>query len=93
MTTKCAGMSEEREDGYGFARMIENASACVSFLPSSLGTPLPIARAEVPLDGSFVAGENCSAFQSIRKQSNPVRLETGHSYQIVAATRKPRATI
>src|SRR5262245_251529 len=42
-------------------------------------------RAEVPLDGSFVAGENCSAVQSIRKQSNPVAVEAGHSYQINAA--------
>ena len=55
----------------------------VSFL-----TPVQEIRAEVPLDGSFVAGENCSAFQSIRKQSNPVRLESGHSYQIVAANKE-----
>src|SRR5690349_6542939 len=47
------------------------------------------ARADVPLDGSFVAGENCSAVQSIRKQSNPVALEAGHSYQIVAANKEP----
>lgn len=46
------------------------------------------ARAEVPLDGSFVAGANCSAFQSIRKQSNPVALESGQSYQIVAANKE-----
>lgn len=45
-------------------------------------------RAEVALDGSFVAGANCSAFQSIRKQSNPVALEAGHSYQIVAANKE-----
>ena len=44
--------------------------------------------AEVPLDGSFVAGADCSAFQSIRKQSNPVKLEAGHSYQIVAANKE-----
>jgi ribonuclease T2 len=49
----------------------------------------PDARAEVPLDGSFVAGANCGAFQSIRKQSNPVALEAGHSYQIVAANKEP----
>jgi ribonuclease T2 len=46
------------------------------------------ARAEVPLDGSFIAGENCSALRSIRKQANPVRLEPGHSYQIVAANKE-----
>ena len=46
------------------------------------------ARAEVPLDGTFVAGTSCSAFQSIRKQSNPVKLEAGHSYQIVAANKE-----
>jgi ribonuclease T2 len=45
-------------------------------------------RAEVALDGSFVAGADCSAFQSIRKQSNPVALEAGHSYQIVAANKE-----
>ena len=55
---------------------------------ASLLTPVQDIRAEVPLDGSFVAGENCSAFQSIRKQSNPVRLETGHSYEIVAANKE-----
>jgi ribonuclease T2 len=46
------------------------------------------ARAEVPLDGSFVAGANCSAFQSIKKKSNPVPLEAGHSYQIVAKNKE-----
>jgi ribonuclease T2 len=45
-------------------------------------------RADVALDGSFVAGANCNAFQSIRKQSNPVALEAGHSYQIVAANKE-----
>jgi ribonuclease T2 len=44
--------------------------------------------AEVALDGSFVAGANCSAFQSIKKQSNPVALEAGHTYQIVAANKE-----
>ena len=47
-----------------------------------------LARAEVALDGSFVAGANCSAFQSLRKQSNPVPLEAGHAYEIVAANRE-----
>jgi ribonuclease T2 len=47
-----------------------------------------LARAEVPLDGSFVAGQNCSAFQSLRKQSNPVPLEAGHAYEIVAANKE-----
>ena len=50
--------------------------------------PSAIARAEAPLDGSFVAGANCSAFQSIKKQSNPVALETGRAYQIVAANKE-----
>ncbi|WP_119389782.1 ribonuclease T2 family protein [Taklimakanibacter lacteus] len=45
------------------------------------------ARAEVALDGSFVAGANCSAFQSIKKQANPVALEAGRSYQIVAGNK------
>ena len=49
-----------------------------------LGKPV---LAEVALDGSFVAGQNCSAVQSIKKQSNPVPLEVGHSYQIVAANK------
>lgn len=46
-------------------------------------------RAEVPLDGYFVAGQNCRAFQSIKKQSNPVPLDPGQSYQIVAANKAP----
>jgi ribonuclease T2 len=54
----------------------------------SLLTPFKDARADVPLDGSFVAGVNCSAFQSIKKQSNPVPLEAGHAYQIVAANKE-----
>ena len=57
-------------------------------LAFGLLTSVEAARAEVPLDGSFVAGENCSAFQSIRKQSNPVALEAGHAYQIVAANKQ-----
>jgi len=51
-----------------------------------LGKPV---LAEVALDGSFVAGQNCSAVQSIKKQSNPVALEAGHPYQIVAANKEP----
>jgi ribonuclease T2 len=50
--------------------------------------PAHHAIAEVPLDGSFVADVDCSAFQSIRKQSNPVKLEAGHAYQIVAANKE-----
>lgn len=46
------------------------------------------ARAEVALDGSFIAGANCSAFQSIKKQSNPIALEAGQSYRIVAANKQ-----
>jgi ribonuclease T2 len=45
----------------------------------SVLTPLQEVRAEVPLDGSFVAGAN----------SNPVPLEAGHSYQIVAGNKDP----
>ncbi len=58
-------------------------------LAFGLLTPLQVARAEVPLDGSFVAGANCGAVQSIKKQSNPVALEAGHSYQIVAGNKQP----
>ena len=47
-----------------------------------------LARAEVALDGSFVADQNCSAFQSLRKQSNPVPLEAGHPYEIIAANKE-----
>lgn len=46
------------------------------------------ARAEVPLDGSFVAGANCTSFQSLKKQSNPVPLTAGQAYQIVAANKE-----
>lgn len=64
--------------------------ALVSFVALAVGllTLDKDAQAEVPLDGSFVAGANCSAFQSIRKQSNPVALEAGHAYQIVAANKQ-----
>lgn len=60
----------------------------VVFLVLALLTSFKDARADVPLDGSFVAGANCSAFQSLRKQSNPVALATGQSYQIVAANKQ-----
>lgn len=70
---------------------------CVSFhkkigllvLALGLIAPFAVARAEVPLDGSFVAGQNCSAFQSIKKRSNPVPLAAGQSYQIVAGNKEP----
>jgi ribonuclease T2 len=57
------------------------------FLALAFGllTTLKDVQAEVPLDASFIAGANCSAFQSLRKQSNPVALEAGQSYRIVAA--------
>lgn len=54
-----------------------------------LAAPLDAAQAEVPLDGSFVAGQNCGAFQSIKKRSNPVLLAAGQSYQIVAGNKEP----
>jgi ribonuclease T2 len=60
----------------------------VGLLPLALLAFNTEIRAEVALDGSFVAGANCNAFQSIRKQSNPVPLEAGHSYQIVAANKE-----
>ncbi len=46
-----------------------------------------IAAAEVPLDGSFIAGAKCSAFQSLRKKSKPVPLKAGQAYKIVAANK------
>lgn len=58
-------------------------------LAGALGLAAPFAAADVPLDGSFVAGQNCSAFQSIKKQSNPVSLTAGTSYQIVAGNKEP----
>jgi ribonuclease T2 len=63
-------------------------SVCLIALAFGLLTLQESARAEVPLDGSFLAGENCSAFQSIKKQSNPVKLQAGHSYQIVAGNKE-----
>lgn len=45
-------------------------------------------RAEVALDGDFTAGKSCSAYQSLRKQTNPVSLEAGRSYRIVAGNRQ-----
>ena len=67
---------------YSGFRVIGLLAVAIGLLISS-----PDVRAEVPLDGSFVAGPNCSAFQSIRKQSNPVQLEAGHAYQIVAGNK------
>lgn len=64
-------------------------SKIVGVLAVTLGLAVPFAAAEVPLDGSFVAGQNCSAFQSIKKQSNPVPLTAGTSYQIVAGNKEP----
>lgn len=48
----------------------------------------PSARAEVALDGVFTAGNTCRAFQSLRKQTNPVPLEAGRSYRIVAGNKE-----
>lgn len=53
-----------------------------------LAAPLDATQAEVPLGGSFVAGQNCSAFQSIKMRSNPVPLAAGQSYQIVAGNKE-----
>lgn len=64
-------------------------SKIFSVLTVTLGLAASFAAAEVPLDGSFVAGQNCSAFQSIKKQSNPVPLNAGTSYQIVAGNKEP----
>lgn len=58
-------------------------------LTVALGLSTTTAGAEAPLDGSFVAGQNCSAFQSIKKQSNPVPLTAGTSYQIIAGNKEP----
>ena len=64
-------------------------SKIVVILAGALGLAVPFAVADVPLDGAFVAGQNCSAFQSIKKQSNPVPLNAGTSYQIVAGNKEP----
>lgn len=60
-----------------------------SLLAAGLGLLMTatIAKAEVPLDGSFVAGEKCTAFQSLRKKSKPVPLKAGQAYKIVAANK------
>jgi len=36
------------------------------------------------LDGTFTLTESCSAYSSIRKQSNPVKLTVGEQYKVVA---------
>ncbi len=47
------------------------------------------ARAEVPMDGYFVARQACPAFQSIRNQTNPggILTELDRAYRIVAVNR------
>lgn len=60
-----------------------------------LGAPLLLllsclrARAEVALEGSFVAARACPALQSLRKGSNPgIVLSPGHSYRILAKNKE-----
>ncbi len=47
------------------------------------------ARAEVPLDGSFLAQRACPALQSISRQTNPgdVSLTPGATYHLIAANK------
>jgi len=49
------------------------------------------ARAEVPLDGPFIATAPCPAFQSISRETNPgnVTLRPGMEYDLVAANKEP----
>lgn len=58
--------------------------ALALLLPGAAG-----AKAETPLDGSFVAGRSCPALQSIRKASNPgaVTVRPGRSYKVFAENR------
>lgn len=47
------------------------------------------ARAEVPLDGTFLAQNDCPALQSINRQTNPgnVTVTPGSTYHVVAANK------
>lgn len=56
-------------------------------LAVALATP---ALAEMPAEGTFVAGKACPALQSIRKNTNPGNVETepGTGYQIIAQNQK-----
>ncbi len=48
---------------------------------------LPAAgQAEVSLDGFFIAGDTCPAYQSFRKQTNPgnVQLTAGMAYEVIS---------
>lgn len=55
-----------------------------------LSLPAGAARAEVPLDGFFIAGEQCPALLSIRKGTNPgdARTEAGRAYELLAGNRE-----
>lgn len=57
----------------------------------SLALTASVARAEVPLSGSFSASASCPAYQSISRQTNPgdVTLSTGQTYDLVAANKTP----
>ena len=59
------------------------AAGCALF-----GAALP-ARAEVALEGTFLASEVCPAFQSIRRQTNPgdIKVEAGKSYELFAGNK------
>ncbi len=61
---------------------------CILIKIFVLATP---AIAQAKLDGTFVASENCAAYQSIKKKTNrgSVSTSVGKSYEIIAQNKTP----
>jgi len=62
-----------------------------AFAGMALLAGLSMARADEPMDGSFLAGRSCPALLSIRKDTNPGMVITGPGlrYRLLARNRKP----
>lgn len=54
-------------------------------------TTVSISHAEVPLSGTFSATQDCPAYQSISRQTNPgnITLEPDRNFELVAANKTP----
>lgn len=61
-----------------------------AFAGLALLASLAAARAEQPMDGTFIAGRSCDALVSIRKDTNPDHAITGPgiAYKLLAANQK-----
>jgi len=69
-------------------RFVRTLALAAGWIAASHGS-----LADVAMSGSFLATQDCPAFQSFRKATNPgeVKLEPGHSYPLLAKN-APNAT-